>query len=34
MDTTVKPEPRRRMARLVLTDVGGLPIRRTSFPTA
>jgi integrase len=31
LDTTVKPEPRRRPARLVFTDATGLPIRRTRF---
>jgi integrase len=33
LDTAVKPEPRRRLARLVFTDAAGLPIRRTRFST-
>jgi integrase len=31
LDTTVRPEPKRRPARLVFTDPAGLPIRRTRF---
>jgi integrase len=31
LDTTVRPDPKRRPARLVFTDPAGLPIRRTRF---
>ena len=31
LDTTVKPESKRRQARLVFTDAAGQPIRRTRF---
>jgi integrase len=33
LDTTVRPEPKHRQARLVFTDTGGLAIRRTRFST-
>jgi integrase len=33
LDTTVRPEPKRRLARLVFTDAAGQPIRRTRFST-
>jgi integrase len=33
LDTIVKPEPKRRLARLVFTDAADRPIRRTRFST-